>query len=81
MKNLQLIKGDFSQTEALELLTQLIHVKIKFHENKIDKSHKEEDVKMREKRIKKLQQDFYEMKQIILSKGKNCSLESEIKII
>ena len=80
MNNLQLIKGSFSQTEALELLTQLVHVKIKFHENKIEKSHHEEDIKMREKRIKHLQQEFYEMKQVILSKGKTCNIESEIKI-
>ncbi|MFN5183392.1 MAG: hypothetical protein ACK5D5_10270 [Bacteroidota bacterium] len=78
--NLQLLKGHFSQAEALDILTQLIHVKIKFHENKIEKSHNEEDIKMREGRIKQLQQQFYEAKQLILSGSKNCELEAEIKI-
>jgi hypothetical protein len=77
---LQLLKGSFSQLEALELLTQLIHVKIKFHESKIEKSHNEEDIKMREKRIKQLQQDFFEVKQLITAKGKSCALFSEIII-
>lgn len=78
---LHLIKGNYSQSEALDLLTQLIHVKIRFHENKIEKSHKEEDIKMRERRIKQLQKEFYEAKKFILSKGSKCELESEINIL
>lgn len=77
---LKLIKGNFTQAEAFELLTQMVHVKIKFHENKIDKSLNEEDIKMREQRIKQLQRDFHEAKQAIIAKGKTCGLESEIKI-
>ncbi len=78
--NLQLIKGRFSREEALEMLTQLIHVKIKYHENKIDKSQNEEDIKMRERRIKQLQNDFYEAKLLILSKGESCELDASVKI-
>jgi hypothetical protein len=79
--SIQLIKGHYSQTDALELLTVLVHVTIKFHENKIGKSHNMDAIKHREQQIKKLQQDFYEAKQAILSKGKNCVLISDIKII
>ena len=61
--NIPLLKGNFSQSDALDILTQLVHVKIKFHESKIEKSDNEEDIKMRENRIKKLLQDFYEAKQ------------------
>lgn len=78
--NLQLIKGSFTPDEALALLTQLVHVKIKFHESKIESSHNEEDIKMREGRIKQLQHDFYEAKKLILSKGGSCELEAEIKL-
>lgn len=78
--NLQLIKGSFTPAEALDILTQLVQVKIKFHENKIEKSHSEEDIKMREQRIKQLQKEFYEVKHVILSKSHNCGLESEITI-
>ena len=78
--NIQLIDGNFSQNEALELLTQLIHVKIKFHESKIEKSQNEEYIKMRERRIKQLQQSFYEAKQLILAKNKTCHIESQVMV-
>lgn len=77
--NIQLLKGNFTQSEALDILTQLVHVKIKFHESKIEKSDNEEDIKMRENRIKKILQDFYEAKQLIL-KQKQCDLNAEINI-
>lgn len=77
--DIQLLKGNFTQSEALDLLTQLVHVKIKFHESKIEKSDNEEDIKMRENRIKQLFQDFYEAKQLIL-KQKQCDLNAEIII-
>lgn len=78
--NLQLINGTFSREEALELLNQMVHIKIKFHESKIEKSHNEEDIKMRERRIKQIQKDFYEVKEAIHSNGDMCELEAEIKI-
>lgn len=78
--NVQLIKGSFTPAEAIEILTELMHVKISFHENKIEKSYNEEDIKMREQRIKQLQNDFYEAKKIILSNGNHCELESQISI-
>lgn len=78
--NLQLIKGNFSSSEALDILTQLVNVKIKFHESKIENSFNEEDIKMRENRIKQLQRELYETKQAIIAKGKTCVLESEINI-
>jgi hypothetical protein len=77
--DIQLLKGNFSQSEALDILTQLVHVKIKFHESKIEKSDNEEDIKMRENRIKKLLQDFYEAKQLIITQ-KQCDLNAEINI-
>lgn len=76
---IQLLKGNFTQSEALDILTQLIHIKIKFHENKIEKSDNEEDIKMRENRIKKLLQDLYEAKQVII-RQKQCDLNAEIII-
>lgn len=78
--NLQLIRGSFTSSEALDILTQLVNVKIKFHERKIDNSHNEEDIKMREQRIKQLQQEFHETKQAILAKGETCELEAGITI-
>ena len=78
--NIQLIQGSFSAPDATELLTQLIQVKIKFHENKIHHTHHEEDIKMRERRIKQLQNDLQTIRHHIGQKKGMISMESEIAI-
>jgi len=78
--NFQLIKGHFNANEALELVTQMVHVKIKFQENKIQHASSEEDIKMREGRIKQLQKDLYEMKKEIEKNPKIIEIHSEIAI-
>jgi hypothetical protein len=44
---IKLISGHFNSQEALQLLTEMIHVKIRFHEGKINHHSNEEDIKMR----------------------------------
>lgn len=78
--NIQLIKGSFNTAEAIELVTQLINVKIQFHENKISKTHSEEDIKMREGRIKQLYKELYDARKHILSQNKNIAMESQIAL-
>ncbi|GAA4396727.1 hypothetical protein GCM10023187_05200 [Nibrella viscosa] len=62
---IQLINGHFGPQEALDILTQMVYVKIQFHENKITLSDNEEDIKTRERRIKDLQRELYEARQYI----------------
>jgi hypothetical protein len=68
--DIQLIKGEFIATDALDLITKMIHIKIKYHEDKIQNENNEEDIKMREKIIKQLQKDLYEARNKI-EKNKN----------
>jgi hypothetical protein len=77
---IQLIEGHFNAKDAIEIITQMIHVKIKFHENKIDNSNQEEDVKMREKKIHQLQKNLFEVRKEIESKEGKVSINSEILI-
>ena len=78
---IQLIDGQYTSADALELLTQIIHVKIKFHENKISGKSTEEDVKARERRIKQLQKDLFELRNYISSKrGGAIALRSTVVI-
>ena len=49
---IQLIQGEFNSTDAIELLAQMIHIKIKYHEKKINSQIKEEDNLTIETRIK-----------------------------
>ncbi len=79
--NFKLIDGDFTPTETLDLLTQLVQVKIKFHEDKIKTSLHEEDIKMRERKIKSLQDKLAEAKNHVKSHSKNFHLNSDISIL
>ena len=77
---LQLIDGDFSQTETIDILTQLYQVKIKFHEDKVKNSQNEEDIKMRERKIKLLQNDLADARVYIKSGNRNFHIDSEINL-
>ncbi len=75
-----LFEGVYSAQESKELLTQMIHVKIKFNEQKIAENSNEEDIKMREQRIKLLQKELYEARQFIDQQNSSISITGEISI-
>ena len=77
---LQLLNGTFSSKESIEILNQLFQVKIKFHEDKIKTSQNEEDVKMRERKIKFLQNELADARQLITTKTGYISLSSQITL-
>jgi len=78
---IQLIEGEFNANEALDLITQMINVKIKYHENKIHDSNVEEDVKARESKIKRLQNELFELRNQFSIEGKKLSINTTINII
>lgn len=78
--NITLVKGEFTAIEAINLLTEMVAVKIRFHETKIEKSYNEEDIKMREQRIKQLQMDLAITRQNILTAGNSCNLDGVLKV-
>jgi ribosomal protein S15P/S13E len=77
---INIIKGKFKPDEALSIITKMIDVKIKFQEEKIKTSDNEEDIKMRENRIKSLQKELYESRKFIESHRGLVSLQSEINV-
>ena len=77
---IQLIQGQFSAHEAIDIITKMVHVKIKFHENKIYAHANEEDIKMREKRIKQLQKELFEVRNYIDAKKVKIEMQSLIEI-
>lgn len=74
--NINLIEGEFNSQEALALITQMIHLKIKYHESKIDKEEQEEDIKCRESKIISLQKELY-----VLKNGLNTDEKVKIEAI
>lgn len=77
---LQLIDGHFEANEAIDLISQMIQVKIKFQENKIANCKSEEDVKMRENKIKTLQNQLLEARKFIEGQTGYIEMSSEINL-
>jgi len=77
---IQLINGQFNYKDLLELITQMIHTKIKYHESRINGNNNEEEIKFRESKIKRLQKDLFETRNYILSKNGNINVDSKINI-
>jgi hypothetical protein len=75
---MKLIEGNFSKTDALELVTQLFQVKINFHEKKILSNSSLEDIKSRENKIKKLQQELSDFKSSLKNEESNFEIQSNI---
>lgn len=67
---IELINGSFSREDPVELLTDLISTKIKFHERKISLSDQLEDIQFREKKIKKLSEILKDLRSEIHSFNK-----------
>ena len=67
--NVQLINGQCTTQEAIDLITELVQVKIKFLEKKISNLQNEEDIKTKETKIVALQNNLSAIRQqITLSK-------------
>jgi hypothetical protein len=78
--NIDLIKGRFKTSDAMSIISNMIDVKIKFEEEKILGSDNEEDIKMRESRIKTLQKDLSESRKLVEAQAGLVSLHSEIQL-
>jgi hypothetical protein len=79
--NIQLIQGEFSTNDALDIITQMVHIKIKYHENKINSHFNEEDIKTRETKIKHIQKELFELREAINLKNSSVKVEATIKNI
>jgi hypothetical protein len=78
---IQLLKGSFDSKDVEKIITDLLQVKIKYHEGKIGIDDEEETIKMRENRIIKLQNELTELRKYISGKANtSLILESEISI-
>ncbi len=81
MNPLQLIQGSFEKEEALDLITELVQVKIRYHENKIGRAENEEDIERREGRIRQLQMDLANLRQEFNQQNKRIAIQSTIEIV
>lgn len=77
---LQLIDGFYSTTDTIDILSQMVQVKIKYHESKIHPMSNTEDIKYRESRIKKLQEELQKVKEAVAEKGSRTTIKSSVLI-
>lgn len=78
MESLSLIQGKFSASEAVDIISSMVQVKIKFHEDKITNTSNEEDIKQQEARIKELQNDLAALKKSIVAKGGKIDVKAVV---
>jgi len=78
--NIQLIDGEFKPKDAMDLITQMLHIKIKYHENKLRLSKSQEEIKVRELKIKGLKKDLFELGTIINYNSSSVKINSIIEI-
>jgi hypothetical protein len=76
----QLVSGEFSKLETLNMITQMFEMRIKFHEDKIISSHNEEDVKMRERKIKFLQGELSQAREYLVNKDESIAVSCTITL-
>jgi hypothetical protein len=75
---IQLLKGSFNPKDLEKIVTELIYVKIKFHEEKIQEDDNEETIKMRENRIIKLQNELKEVRNLLTKNLNYINAEAEL---
>ena len=78
---IELIEGTYSREDSLELITELIATKIKFHEKRIILSDQLEDIQFREKKIKKLSDTLKQVRTESMSNNRmnlSCNLNIDI---
>ena len=78
--NIKLIDGQFQSQDALHIISGMIGIKIKFHEEKIQHSNNEEDIKMRENKIKFLQNELHELRKKISTLNPSTTVKAVVDI-
>jgi hypothetical protein len=78
--DIQLIQGQFSGKDALDIITQMVQIKIRFQESKISHLSNEEDIKVREKKIQALQNELHKVRNYLADTGRQLSVHSEINL-
>ena len=79
--NIQLIEGRFNSGDALKMITEIIHVNIRFHENKIKEQVTEKEMKTHINQIQELQKKLFEVGDLIKYGESNLYLKSSIEIL
>ncbi len=64
----------------MELISRLVDAKISFLQDKIETTTNEEDIKMREKRIRMIQSEFHEARALLMEASRPCGIVTTLEI-
>ncbi len=78
--NIELIKEEFNTSDAIEIIVQMVHLKIRHQENKINSNSTDEEIKSSEVKIIRLHKELFEFQKSINSKKGKLKIETIIKI-
>ena len=78
--NIDIANGRYSSSEAMELVSRLVDAKIGFLQDRIGCSTSEEEIKMREKGIIQIQDEFRRLKGMLQSGDKPCEITTNLQI-
>lgn len=78
MENFNLIQGAFAPAELLQIITEMVEVKIRFHQSKIEAEDNPEDVEMRERRIRQLQEELHQLRQSLMAKDQAVRVKAQV---
>ena len=73
---INLIQGEFSAADTAALIEQMLQIKIRFHEKKISVNSSEEDIKSRETKIKRLQEELANFRRQMFQSESSYHLEA-----
>ena len=77
---LQLIQGQFTAQDAQNIVADMIRVKIRYHEAKIEAGAMEEDIHMRERRISELQDALHQLRQTLPQGNAVIQMEATVTL-
>lgn len=72
--------GSFAQNEAIDLLTRIIFIQIRFHESKINAFAGNDDIVHHRKCVDNLQQSLFAIRQLIERSPGKIDLNSKLII-
>ncbi len=79
--HIQLLQGVYNKSGSLEIITKMIHIIIKYHEQKINTANSEAEIKSYETKITRLQKELFNFQKGIDENNEQLKLDVTIKVL
>ena len=76
----QLIQDQLNTKESIDVVTEIIHMNIRFHEKKIAESDDIKVIKAHQEQVKHLQKYLFEVRKFVESKATNIDFSATFEL-